>query len=129
MKPILAKYREYPGAAMRDGDTTFVVSRPTAVTNEDDTGPQIECQRINIQDGETDIWQDRGVNVAWYKDAGKKLMASQIQIGRSRDAVAHQRQIQTQLETRIASLDTTNIYTRQQVETMRQAQRAQTHDT
>lgn len=114
---------------MRDGDTIFVVSCLTAVTNEDDTGPQIECQRINIQDGETDIWQDRGVNVAWYKDAEKKLTASQIQIGRSRDAVAHQRQIQTQLETRIASLDTTNVYIRQQVETMRQAQRAQTHDT
>jgi hypothetical protein len=129
MKPVLARDKEYPGAAMRDGDTIFVVSRRTAVANEDDAGPQIECQRIHIQNGETEIWQSRSVNEAWYRDAEKRLTAARIQFGRSHDAVAHQRQVQTQLETKIAGLETTNEYLRQQVETMRQSQRAQTHGT
>jgi hypothetical protein len=120
MKPVHAQDREYPGHAMRDGDTIFVVGRrPDAPANEDNIGEQIECQHIAIQNGETPIYQDKGVNDAWYKDAERQLSVTRNQLGNMRNAALQARQLRATHETRIAELEAVNAVLRGEVEILR----------
>jgi hypothetical protein len=87
MKPAGCRDRQYPGAAMRDGDTIYVVSRRlgTKPAAEDDSwvedSIQLQADVIDFQPGET-VYQNHAVNTAWWADADRALSAAREEVGR-----------------------------------------------
>jgi hypothetical protein len=71
---------DYPAAAMRDGDTIVCV-RNTKPSPTSELHAAMDCQRIDIANGETRVWQDRDVNAAWYNDLEASQASTKRQVG------------------------------------------------
>jgi hypothetical protein len=70
---------DYPTAAMRDGDTIICARNPMpGETNELQSA--LGCQRIDVQNGETTVWQDPDINRKWYQDLEASQAATKRQI-------------------------------------------------
>ncbi|KAH8702947.1 hypothetical protein GQ44DRAFT_560560, partial [Phaeosphaeriaceae sp. PMI808] len=81
MTPKHVKDRDFPDMSLKDGDTVFVVnSNGVAKNDASSIGPKLDLQRIRIQDGETEIWQNPSTNEAWYKIAEKGLADSRSKL-------------------------------------------------
>jgi hypothetical protein len=108
--------KEYPGMAMKDGDTIHVMEACDPAVNKGnipnivdvDVGPQVECQRILIQEGETQVFQHKAVMDAWYNDAEQKLSMYRRQTGELQNTLARERQMLAQAQNVINDLENRN---------------------
>jgi hypothetical protein len=116
MTPNHLNDKEYPGMAMKDGDTIHVMDARDPAVNKGnipnvadvDVGPQVECQRILIQDGETQVFQHKAVIDAWYNDAEQKLSMYRRQTGELQNTLAKERQMLAQAQNAINDLENRN---------------------
>jgi hypothetical protein len=92
MKPAGCRDRLYPGGAMRDGDTIYVVSRrPGTKPAAEDNGwvedsIQLQADVIAFEPGET-VYQNHAVNTAWWGDAERALGAAREHVGHMQNEV------------------------------------------
>jgi hypothetical protein len=71
--------KDYLTAAMHDGDTIICARNPMpGEVNELQSA--LGCQRIDIQNGETTVWQDHDINRKWYQDLEASQAATKKQI-------------------------------------------------
>lgn len=129
MTPNHVRDHEYPGMALKDGDMIQVMdARDPAVNKgrvpteiaEEDVGPQVECEQIFIQDGETQVFQNPNVMDAWYRDAEQKLAAYRQQTGDLQNTLARERQMIEQARDQNAELVRRNQVLSGQVAILRQ---------
>jgi regulator of replication initiation timing len=73
---------------MTSGSTVLVVTRRADATSDDDVGEQVPCQRVTIQNGETEVYQAKSVNETWYRDAEHQLTAARAHMGNMRNGIA-----------------------------------------
>jgi hypothetical protein len=126
MTPALCRDKEFPGAAMRDGDTIIVVNRrasaclPDSKDQDLELGTQIACQRIDIQNGETPIFQNPDVNREWYRTADNSLITQRNQLGDQHTRLVHYGQVITQRGDLIRQLQVQNGQLQQEITMLRQ---------
>jgi hypothetical protein len=123
MMPVGCRDKEYPGAAMRSGDTILVVFRrpgaPVPVIDDEELGTQLECQTISIQGGETEIWQSPDVNHAWFRNADRDLAVTRYQLGMHHNELVKMRNVQFHRENLVAGLQAQNAQLKAEVEMLR----------
>jgi hypothetical protein len=116
MKPAGCRDNDYPGAAMRDGDTIYVVGRRPGsnLTNAGKEGDdwvedsiQLSPDIIAIQPGET-VYQSPTVNATWYHGAEKALNISRQQLGHMQNALQQAQMRVEACENMIAELKARN---------------------
>lgn len=91
-KPSMLRDKEYPGSALKDGDTIWVLQRSASSDDDAETiGTQLDIQRINIQNGE--IFQDPGVMDMWYKNNEHTLAAANNEVAELKNHVAALQQV------------------------------------
>jgi hypothetical protein len=125
MTPALCRDKEFPGAAMRDGDTIHVVNRRASAYGPDDKkdidiGTQIACQRIHIQNGETQIFQDPDVEREWYSTVDRSLINQRNQVGDQHNQIVHYGQVIQQRGDMIRQLQLQNGQLQQEITFLRQ---------
>jgi len=120
--PAQVKDKEYPGHALKDGDTIFVVNRRTPVDPKaDELGPQVDVQRVHIQDGETTVWQKPETLALWYKNADKTLQAARNEVADLQTLVKKMGNAQSHLENQMAQLISRNTQLHHENQMLRQA--------
>lgn len=124
MTPALCRDKAYPGGALRNNDTIIVVTRRDSAgpSDSEDTEliTQIECQRIDIQNGETRVWQAPNVNYEWYRAADKALIMQRNQLGMQHNELVRLRQGTILRDNAIADLQTQNAQMQQEIGRLRQ---------
>ncbi|KAF2028172.1 hypothetical protein EK21DRAFT_26087, partial [Setomelanomma holmii] len=130
--PTMLRDKEYLGAAFQDGDTIYVVKRQTRVPDvakekyAEALMAQVDCQRINIQNGETTIYQDPEVNREWYKDTEKTVSFARKRIAELEDSLTRQNQATKMLADAVASLENGNHVLEAQIAQLRYGQMSST---
>jgi hypothetical protein len=123
MKPVGCYDKDYPGCSMRDGDTLVVVTRRASSASDDndaELGTQIECQRICIQNGETEIWQAPDINSEWYRNADADLANTRRQLAMYHNDLVQLRVMQAHRENTITGLQARNMQLKGEIEMLRQ---------
>jgi len=123
MMPAGCRDIDYPGCAMRDGDTLVVLTRRAGSAsgdNDDKLGTQVECQRICIQNGETEIWQAPDINGEWYRNADADLADTRRNLAMYHNELVRLRTAQAHRGNVIAALQAQNMQLRGEIEMLRQ---------
>ena len=126
--PAMIKDKEYPSVAIQDGDMIFAVKRQfrLPVPNKGNANEsqyelvQVECQCIDIQDGETHaapMYPD--ANQAWYKDVENTIAAQRKRMAELDNMIARQTQNTMFLARVVQELETANAQLRAQVALLR----------
>ncbi|KAH5176357.1 hypothetical protein HBH77_198970 [Parastagonospora nodorum] len=123
MKPAGCYDKDYPGCSMRDGDMLVVVTRRASSASDDndaELGTQIECQRICIQNGETEIWQAPDINSEWYRNADADLANTRRQLAMYHNDLVQLRAMQAHRENTDTGLQAQNMQLKGEIEMLRQ---------
>ncbi|CAO2651433.1 Nn.00g040030.m01.CDS01 [Neocucurbitaria sp. VM-36] len=116
MTPDDVKDEEYPGMAIADMDTIFVMkARPRSLTmaeNENTErdaslsplGSQASSEEISIMNGETSIYQDGKTITHWFLHSQKKLIEFRNETGELKSTVAMQAKTMAEQEKKLSEL-------------------------
>ncbi|KAL5119264.1 hypothetical protein ACEQ8H_002751 [Pleosporales sp. CAS-2024a] len=124
MMPSGCRDKDYPDSALGDGDTLLVVMRganDSHVGDADDEalGTQLACQRIDIQNGETQLWQDLDVNQAWFQKADQQMDTMRHQLNMQYIELQHMRTRAKYHENLMSSLKAQNLRYKGQMEMLK----------
>jgi hypothetical protein len=96
--------KDYPTAAMRDGDTIICARNP----------------RIDIQNGETTVWQDPDINRKWYQDLEASQAATKKQLAFIHSVNMNLRHKDVLNQGQMTTLENENAQLRLEVRTLHQ---------